>query len=35
LEWKNPPEGARNLQRHTIEILELISPNGFARFTGN
>jgi hypothetical protein len=32
LRWEYPPEGAKSLQGYTIEILELISPNGFARF---
>jgi hypothetical protein len=32
LRWECPPEGAKNLQGYTIEIFELISPEGFAGF---
>jgi len=35
LRWECPPEGAKNRQGYTLEILELISPTGFIGFHRN
>ena len=32
LRWKNPPEGARNLQGHSMATKEHIAQLGFTRF---